>query len=112
VDRIVAPKLADRLEDTDRPWVLDVRGAGEREKKAILGTVHIPLDELNARIGEIPRDGREIVVHCAGGYRSSTAASLLRAHEIGKVTDLVGGIQAWEALGLPVVSMERLAPAR
>ena len=40
---------------------------------------------------------RPIVVHCQPGYRSSITASILEREGIGTVTDLVGGIDAWEA---------------
>jgi len=43
------------------------------------------------------------VLHCAGGYRSSIAASLLQARGFRDVSELAGGIAAWEAAGLPVV---------
>jgi rhodanese-related sulfurtransferase len=42
----------------------------------------------------LPTD-KPIVVHCAGGWRSSVAASLLRANGIGQVSDLLGGYNAW-----------------
>jgi hydroxyacylglutathione hydrolase len=47
--------------------------------------------------------GRPVIVHCAGGYRSSIAASLLKRHGLAHVSELAGGIGAWTALGLPVV---------
>ena len=59
--------------------------------------MHIPLAELPRRLDELDLD-RPIVVHCAGGYRSSIAASWLRAQGATDVSDLLGGITAWEAL--------------
>jgi rhodanese-related sulfurtransferase len=41
-------------------------------------------------------------VYCAGGYRSSIAASLLRAHGFARVADVLGGFDGWRASGLPV----------
>jgi rhodanese-related sulfurtransferase len=41
-------------------------------------------------------------VHCAGGYRSSIAASLLQQQGFDRVSELAGGIAAWEAAGLPI----------
>ena len=52
------------------------------------------------------RSGRPIVVYCAGGYRSSVAASLLRAHGFDRVADIMGGFDAWHAAGLPVEQRE------
>jgi rhodanese-related sulfurtransferase len=74
--------------------LIDIRNPGEREGGAIPGSLHIPLAQLRVRIGEVPTD-RPIVVHCAGGWRSSVAASLLRANGIGQVSDLLGGYNAW-----------------
>ncbi len=45
---------------------------------------------------------RPIVVYCAGGYRSSVAASLLRGHGFERVADILGGFEAWRAAGLPI----------
>ncbi|WP_412537995.1 MBL fold metallo-hydrolase [Longispora sp. K20-0274] len=74
--------------------VLDVRAKSERDGGFIAGSLHIPLLELLARVDEVPTD-RPVVVHCAGGYRSSTAASLLRAHGHPDVSDLIGGYAAY-----------------
>jgi rhodanese-related sulfurtransferase len=56
----------------------------------------MPLNHLDERLADIPRD-REVVVHCASGYRSSIAASLLERHGLTQSTALVGGFAAWEA---------------
>jgi rhodanese-related sulfurtransferase len=65
--------------------------------------VNIPLNHLQERIAEIPRDHR-IAVHCAGGYRSSIAVSILHRHGITNLIEMAGGLTAWEASRLPVVS--------
>lgn len=94
--RVEAAELRVRMADPDAPLVLDVRNAGERENGALIEAArHIPLAELPRRLAEVPTD-RPIVVHCAGGYRSSVAASLLRrAGVTAPVTDLRGGYAAW-----------------
>ena len=75
--------------------VLDVRGSGERDASHIPGSVHIPLPELEDRWEELPSRG-PLTVHCATGYRSSIAASLLR--RLGReASDLRGGIEAFAA---------------
>ncbi len=78
-----------------RVAVLDVRNAGERAEGAIDSSLHIPLAELERRVDEVPTD-RRVVVHCASGWRSSVAASVLRAHGHRDVVDLLGGYDAWE----------------
>jgi rhodanese-related sulfurtransferase len=101
-DRVGPPELAGYLESGVETFVLDVRNPGEFEAKRIGGAVNIPLNKLRVRLAEVPRD-RRLVVHCAGGYRSSIAASILQQAGIAEVEELSGGIAAWEAVGLPVV---------
>jgi hydroxyacylglutathione hydrolase len=98
--RLTVTGLLDAMAEAQPPVVLDVRNSGERENGAIPGSVHIPLAELARRIGEVPT-GRPVVVHCAGGYRSSVAASLLRRTGRDDVSDLLGGYNAWQAATQP-----------
>ena len=81
--------------------LLDVRAPNERFDKRIKGSVAIPLTQLAARLAEVPRD-RPVIVHCAGGYRSSIAASMLAHAGVDKVSELAGGIAAWEQAHLPL----------
>ena len=85
--------------------VLDVRTPGEWEAGHVKGCIHIPLTELGARSEEVPRD-KEVMVYCRTGYRSSIAASMLRKQGFDPVTDLIGGIQAWEGEGLEVETVQ------
>jgi rhodanese-related sulfurtransferase len=82
------------------PLVLDVRTEREHREKRIGGSVNIPLKRMRARLADVPRDGVKIV-HCAGGYRSAIAAGILQAEGVPGVLELVGGLGAWEAAGLP-----------
>jgi hydroxyacylglutathione hydrolase len=98
-DRIDATRLAEELASANPPAVLDVRGPRERDEKRIEGSLHVPLNHLDEHLEEIPR-GRRLVVHCATGYRSSIAASILRCRGFADVADLAGGIGAWETAKL------------
>ena len=98
--RLTATALRSRRDDVADLCVLDIRNDGERALGAIDGTTHIPLAELPARVDELDLD-RPIVVHCAGGYRSSIAASWLRSQGARDVSDLLGGIAAWQATEQP-----------
>jgi rhodanese-related sulfurtransferase len=60
----------------------------------------MPLTQLPARLAELPRD-RPIIVYCAGGYRSSIAASLLLRQGFTDVSEIAGGMAAWQRAGLP-----------
>jgi rhodanese-related sulfurtransferase/glyoxylase-like metal-dependent hydrolase (beta-lactamase superfamily II) len=102
-ERLTAPMIAEELADANPPIVLDIRNPREWATKHIAGSVNIPLNHLQERIGEIPRD-RRIAVHCAGGYRSSIAASILHQHGMTHLIEMAGGLAAWEAAQLPVVS--------
>jgi len=102
-ERVGADVAASRLASATPPTIVDVRAASERAQKRIDGSVHIPLNHLADRRSEIPAD-RPVLLHCAGGYRSSIAASLLQRHGFTQVSELAGGIAAWETAGLPVRS--------
>ncbi len=103
-ERMTAPTLAECLASPGPPFVLDVRTEGERKHEWIDGSLHIPLNHLRERLGELPRGPHKIVVHCGSGYRSAMAVSLLEQHGITGVADLVGGITAWKASQLPVAA--------
>jgi hydroxyacylglutathione hydrolase len=95
--RLTPAQLADASAGPDAPVVVDVRNPGEREGGFIPGSVHIPLAELSRRAAELPA-GRPVVAYCAGGWRSSVAASLLRHEGRSDVSDLLGGFAAWQAI--------------
>ncbi|MFI5496294.1 rhodanese-like domain-containing protein [Actinoplanes sp. NPDC051859] len=97
--RVSVDDLLAALVRADPPLVLDVRNPGELGIGVIGGAQHIPLAQLSGRLDEIGGD-RPIVVHCAGGYRSSVAASLLRAAGHQDVRDLIGGFHAWQEFEL------------
>lgn len=92
--RVTANGAAEAIATQPDLQVVDVRGPGEHEDGALPGAVNLPLPRLLALLDRVDRD-RPVLVHCAGGYRSSVAASLLRARGYSDVTDLIGGHTAW-----------------
>ena len=94
--RLTASELAARRTAITDLVVLDVRNRGELERGAIPGSVHIPLPRLLDELDKFDRD-RPTVVHCASGYRSVIAASLLTAAGLADVSDLLGGYESWAA---------------
>lgn len=96
-ERITAATLVEHLSSGQPPAVLDIRADKEREMKHIEGSLHIPLNHLEERLDEVPTD-QTVVVHCAAGYRSAIAASILKRHDITNIMDLVGGYAAWESV--------------
>jgi hydroxyacylglutathione hydrolase len=101
-ERVTAQMAADELASADPPLLLDIRNPREWQTKHIARSLNIPLSHLQERIAEVPRD-RRIAVHCAGGYRSSIAASILHHYGITNLIELAGGLAAWDAAQLPVV---------
>ncbi|MCU1380257.1 MAG: sulfurtransferase [Acidimicrobiales bacterium] len=92
--RLPAADVATWAEDAQ---VVDVRNPGEVAGGGAPGAVAIPLAALVNRLGELD-PGRPVVVYCAGGYRSSIAASVLRAAGFERVADVLGGWPAWQAV--------------
>jgi hydroxyacylglutathione hydrolase len=96
----LAPRLAGP--DGDRPLVLDVRTDSEWNAGHIDGALHIHAGLLQARLEQVPRD-RPIAVVCGTGYRGAIASSLLKARGYDQVANVLGGMSAWTAAGLPKV---------
>ncbi len=102
-ERVTPQMAAEELASPAPPLVLDIRNPREWATRHITQSINIPLNHLQERIDEVPRD-RRMVVHCAGGYRSSIAASILHHHGITNLIELAGGLAAWDAAKLPVVA--------
>jgi hydroxyacylglutathione hydrolase len=102
-ERLSAQFAQELRESTEPPLTIDIRGPRERETKLIADSVSIPLNHLNEQCDSLPKD-RALLVYCAGGYRSSIAASLLQRHGFQHVAEIAGGIAGWEAAHLPVQS--------
>ena len=96
-------RLAARLSGggPDAPFVVDVRQATEYEAGHVPGSRHIGAGDLPSMLDRLPRD-RPIATICAGGYRASVAASLLRTAGFERVSWVSGGVSVWEARGLPL----------
>ncbi|MFW2334977.1 MBL fold metallo-hydrolase [Ilumatobacter sp.] len=92
--RLTALAFNERMKEIDDIQVVDVRNPGEVAEGAIQGAIEIPVGQLPNRVDELDVT-RPTVVYCAGGYRSSVAASLLRQRGFVDVSDLIGGYAAW-----------------
>ncbi|HZS22812.1 MAG TPA: rhodanese-like domain-containing protein, partial [Pseudonocardiaceae bacterium] len=99
--RLPVTELATWLAEEPGLQLVDVRNGGELSAGTLPGARHIPLAALVERMGELD-PAAPTVVYCASGYRSSIAASALRASGVTVVADLLGGFNAWSASGLPV----------
>ncbi|MDH6194797.1 hydroxyacylglutathione hydrolase [Mycobacterium frederiksbergense] len=92
--RLTAQAFTERAGEVHDLQIVDVRNPGETEAGMVPGAVNIPVGQLPDRIAELDPN-RPTVVYCAGGYRSSVAASLLRQRGFSDVSDILGGYNAW-----------------
>lgn len=83
--------------------VLDVRSPGEFGNGHLTSARNIPEKELKTRAGEIDKwKDKPVIVHCATGNRSQSAAEILKGLGFKEVFNLHGGINAWSQAGMPV----------
>ncbi|GAB3897740.1 MBL fold metallo-hydrolase [Larkinella knui] len=95
---VSAESLANRMADKELA-IIDVRKPGEYAAEHIAGVRNIPLEYLNDHMAELPKN-KVLFIHCAGGYRSMMAASILRARGYEKLLDVAGGFDAIKKTGL------------
>ena len=96
----IAPAEAHATEQAGAGILLDVREPWEWEMGHAVGAAHIPLNALPERHGELPRD-RAVLVICASGNRSMTAARFLASAGF-DARSVAGGTSAWAAHRLPL----------
>ncbi len=97
---MIAADAKVRIEGENPPYVLDVRQPSEFASGHIPGAVLIPLDQLAARMSELPKD-REILCVCRSGARSGSATRTLQSAGY-QAVNLSGGMIAWQGAGFPV----------
>ncbi|WP_338875385.1 MBL fold metallo-hydrolase [Spirosoma sp. SC4-14] len=97
ITSISADNLADKLEQGTIP-IIDVRKPGEFSAEHIDGAQNIPLDYISEHMAEFPKS-ETFYIHCAGGYRSMMAASILKSRGYDNVVDVAGGFAAIQKTG-------------
>jgi hydroxyacylglutathione hydrolase len=97
--RLTVQAFEERQRSISGLQVVDVRNPSETEEGAIPGACILPVPRLRDGMQTLDRS-RPTVVFCAGGYRSSIAASLLRREGFEDVSDILGGYHAWDAARL------------
>lgn len=100
ITSITAEEFANRFED-NKDVVFDVRKNGEFTAEHVDGAKNTPLDNINDHLSEFP-DNKNFYVHCAGGYRSVIAASILKSRGIHNLIDVGGGYGAIKKTDVPV----------
>ena len=101
IESISADEFARRWQANPAVAVVDVRKPGEYEPEHVEGVVNLPLDTLSEHINQIRRN-EPVYVHCAGGYRSMVANSILKARGFDNVMNVEGGIGAIKQTGVPM----------
>lgn len=104
IGRITADTLETLMNNGEKS-VIDVRKPGEYEAAHIAAVPNIPLDFINEHIADFPSD-KTTYLHCAGGYRSMIAASILKARGFHNMIDVIGGFGAIKNTALPIVTQE------
>jgi rhodanese-related sulfurtransferase len=89
------------IDNSKNAYLLDVRTPEERRQGYIPGSVLIPIDMVEKRLAEIPKD-RPVIVYCAVGSRSKSVARLLERSGYAEVYNMKDGIVGWYKNGLPV----------
>lgn len=93
---ITAIELKARLDQGEKPFIIDVRESWEYEESNIGGLL-IPLAELPGKLDELEDHKElEIIVHCRSGARSATAKAFLESQGFTQVRNLLGGILDWQ----------------
>ncbi|GHA81548.1 MBL fold metallo-hydrolase [Pontibacter akesuensis] len=100
IDSIAAAAFAQRYEQDNAIKVVDVRKPGEFQAEHVETAQSAPLDYLNEHLAELPNE-ETMYLHCAGGYRSMIAASILKARGYDNVVNIEGGFKAIAETSVP-----------
>lgn len=92
---------AEELKGMADATVVDVRKSGEYLSEHLIDAIHVELDYINDQMSSVPQEGT-FYVHCAGGYRSVIASSILKARGYHNMVDVAGGFKAIKEAGLNV----------
>jgi len=98
IDRKNPDALA--LQYSEQPLIIDVRKKSEFESEHLIGALNIPLNQINLHLAKIPKN-KHFFLHCAGGYRSMIAASILKQRGWDNFTEIRGGFAELAKTNLP-----------
>ncbi|MBC8027571.1 MAG: sulfurtransferase [Steroidobacteraceae bacterium] len=94
ISEISAAELKARRDRGEKPLVIDVREAWELQLASIPDVLHVPMNQVPARVAELSKDV-ETIVMCHAGGRSMRVAQFLAGQGFKNVANLSGGIAAW-----------------
>jgi glyoxylase-like metal-dependent hydrolase (beta-lactamase superfamily II)/rhodanese-related sulfurtransferase len=98
IGRITADEFATQF--SENPIVIDVRKPGEFSGEHVEDAISIPLDFMNDHMAEFPKE-HPFILHCAGGYRSIIAGSILKSRGFNNFVDVIGGYGAISKTEVP-----------
>jgi rhodanese-related sulfurtransferase len=101
IQQISVEELSHRMAAGDIDHVVDVRRPQEWKTGHIVRATSVPLNHLKERAADLGRDAR-VAVLCAGGFRSAIASSILERQGFSRISNVVGGMAAWNAAKLPL----------
>jgi len=96
----ITPEEFEKDYDKNKTMVIDVRRPGEYDSEHVEGAVNIPLDFINDNLAEFPKD-KDFIIHCGGGYRSMTAASILKSRGWENFKEVEGGFDEIKLTRVP-----------
>jgi glyoxylase-like metal-dependent hydrolase (beta-lactamase superfamily II)/rhodanese-related sulfurtransferase len=99
VGRITAEELETKYNSSETT-IIDVRKISEFKSEHLINAENIPLNELNNHLAEFPKD-KPFILHCAGGYRSMIAASILKQRGFDNFVDVIGGFNVIKETSIP-----------
>lgn len=99
VNRISASIMAQERKG-EKPLTIDVRKKSEFDSEHVIGAINVPLNQINQNLAQFPKD-RSFVLHCAGGYRSMIAASILKQRGLSDFVDVIGGFEDISKTDIP-----------
>lgn len=100
IQQVTAEMLAEKIKTEPLP-IFDVRKEGEYQSSHIKNGIHTPLDYINDHFSKFPSNS-PFYIHCAGGYRSLIAASILKSRGYHNIIDVAGGFSAIAQTDIPV----------
>lgn len=103
INRISPSEFEKTYKKNDSETVIDVRRPGEYDSEHVEGAVNIPLDFINENLAEFPKD-KNFIIHCGGGYRSMTAASILKSRGWDNFREVEGGFDKIKLTGVPLTN--------
>jgi rhodanese-related sulfurtransferase len=98
--RVTVEEVVEKFGKGQLPLVIDVRKKSEYDSEHLVDAVNIPLNEINRHLAEIPKD-KPFLLHCAGGYRSMIASSILKQRGWDNFADITGGFDELKETSLP-----------